>query len=1508
MSMMIFGLGTYYSRAKLHHYEAQQESDSTSAEYGRSEKDKESKFASSSLVFVFVYVIVLGIVLLGANFNSQIFNNWSHLSIVDIVQLVAAILITFFMPGYALTVIGLQKFRLGPISMLILIYLSSILISSLIGYSLPLYFDIPIAHGKSIILSINTAILIAFIINYLFKHKIHSLHKSRFSVTISRKPLRFVKNRSSELLVFGGLFMILIVYGYYLFGGVTVGDQWFHQGRASLFITGSIREAALTGADDSYNPPLHSSLIAIITLLSGVPIVNAYASIAFLNIMYLFAFYYFFSRWVPHTLQRSNLIATTLFATSSGFGWVYLLGLTATTDPVVSQNSVLNTIVSTEPFDVFQPTNFFPTAHPEFSTALIYIALPAGLFLLGLIRERFQSRVTLTAIVTAISFLGILSHYEFYLFIIVGSILPLFFSLKKGSFIYLGFFIALCSVFIINTFSPAKYYTSIVIFPGFSLLYLGAIFVGGTWVLYIMKKYLVSIIGQIQKPLKKIASNTIKHESDRRYNIRIAISLLIIAAISYGYLLCFLILGHLSLNDIISQSAGYGGPYNVPWYLYPLKLGITGALGTASVLSYIFRRFEKEIFVFGIIGLVALLCGPYYDEHRFSKYILLGMSGFAAILLYKILVWSSRKISVLSGIIIPAVMLVASLSSFIYIGFNSLILETGDFTHTLGRRDFPESEMSMFKILSDKLDIESNRYNILTFADEYSNLDDGLMGQLQAFVGLPSNIIYQNPLTMNMSHLDSFYHLLADSGIKYIILPKQDIRINAELTEPVAFALDHFSIIYQNKKYVVLEVPKLGPVTNSIGNDIALVYDQDKKDGVFPSTANVTNQLVYNNSTFNFDGKTNFVVVERGNKTERVILSDYDSSKGISIPSYTIATNYSTNYLELGLKILNENNNKSSVAGIEWIEDDGKRYHLLLSDQGLRLFEKNDKVENKDYAKLVYENIQFGKKLLTDYTVKLERFGNSIDVFLNDRLVISMPTIAEINKNVRISHVAITSTNSTVEFTPIKIGHVSNQTIDFTKAYHDYYYPLTIAALSENGYDLFSDNDMSAFSKKELFLTFDPTNWDNTTFSQYLEYVNNGGKLIVLNSDFIDGKFGKLISLNPSVNNTGNFDSITSKNNQSIDISGDVMGYNIEQSPDITVISNYVDKANNTVAPFIIKKTFSYGGEMLLVNSEGLFKSLSKTPRSNFQLLSNISKMMELHTSNDRFSNNISRDITAQQLRVIGNLDLSGNISLRTSSLLLPELEGSSKNMHAERIVFVAKAHNQTNVFNNITFNKLELVGTNEIAISSKGTISLPSKYSENEYISFNFPGKLDIIVSQNDNKPNLVKFVAVKGLPTKSFDLTNVSVSFHNVSQGSAQKSILVLVKDPVVKATGHIGLKGTNFDRYFRNYAIPLNVPGELNTQLDFVDDYEQSFSNGTTKMQYITFLKDISINRTKQDNGINIQFPGDISPYAKNQGPQIPIKQSLFSLKGILFLLIILLVTLMASITLTKLKTIT
>jgi hypothetical protein len=54
-------------------------------------------------------------------------------------------------------------------------------------------------------------------------------------------------------------------------------------------------------------------------------------------------------------------------------------------------------------------------------------------------------------------------------------------------------------------------------------------------------------------------------------------------------------------------------------------------------------------------------------------------------------------------------------------------------------------------------------------------------------------------------------------------------------------------------------------------------------------------------------------------------------------------------------------------------------------------------------------------------------------------------------------------------------------------------------------------------------------------------------------------------------------------------------------------------------------------------------------------------------------------------------------------------------------------------------------------------------------------------------------------------------------------------------------------------------MDEKGKLNTKLDFVHNYKQSYIDGTTTTQYVTHLRSISINSIVDNDNIRIELPG-------------------------------------------------
>ena len=166
----------------------------------------------------------------------------------------------------------------------------------------------------------------------------------------------------------------------------------------------------------------------------------------------ILTFYFFVRTWLPARTKKAALIAATLFMLSSGFGWIYVIQL-AMSDLYHSQTSILEIfrIATLKAFDLNLANTFFATPHPSPHGI---IALPAGFLLLTLLKINITGKLKYVFIFL-VTTVGIMSHDEFYLFILISSVLLLIYQLNKSSYYFLVFIVFNC-VCLFNRYVPSS--------------------------------------------------------------------------------------------------------------------------------------------------------------------------------------------------------------------------------------------------------------------------------------------------------------------------------------------------------------------------------------------------------------------------------------------------------------------------------------------------------------------------------------------------------------------------------------------------------------------------------------------------------------------------------------------------------------------------------------------------------------------------------------------------------------------------------------------------------------------------------------------------------------------------------------------------------------------------------------------------------------------------------------------------------------------------------------------
>ena len=1465
MASLSFGLTRYYTTQYEKNIGAQSETDDLGGISGNPsvENEKNIHGSISNITFVIVYSILLVVCSFSIPTLDVVYTSWNLLDITNIIELAAGIMLCFFMPGYAVISLVIKNYRTNPLLKILLGYLCSMLITGLTVYFLAIYFDSNIDQLKFLLISVYLAILVAFVVYYRIYRIIFSsdsnIHRLCHQVVSNiGNTQAILRANLSEFVVFTSLFALLIISTYYLYGGVTIGDQWYHQNRAIYFMYGNFKELVITNGDQTYTPLL-SSLLAGLTSISGVPLVNAYASIAFLNMTAVIAFYYFCRTWFPSSKKRAALFASSLFVIASGFGWMYILHL-AGTNPVDSQINSISYFVEEKirVSDIRLSANFMIAAFPDFSTGLTLVSLPAGFVLLGLVYVKFRNKISYITVLSLISILGILFHDEFYMFIIVSSLLPLIYNLKKKSYVYFAFLIAFASAYIIDGMLPIKYFTANRVF-GMSVIELNLIFTLVTLLLYLLRqnwhRYFTFISISSFQFTNKLTSF--------RFKIHFIPKIVLVSTLVYISTLCFIVWSQLPANyvDVHTQS------YNTPWYLYPMRLGLVGLVAIAYILSYLFKRFEREVFVFGIIIIIALFAGPYYNEQRFNKYVMAGMIGFASLLIFQILDFMANKKPVLNGIIIGSIVITASLSTLMYIGYNGLVIESQDYTHALGRRNFPSSdELSVLDIMRYKIQGSSNHNNIATFPNEYNFREGDIISKLHAFSGLPLRKAIQTQYILNASTLDSFYHLLELSNTGYVMIPTNTMN-QSTLTDPMQFALKNFQQVSKNDDYLVLDVPSVqGPSTASEGT-VGIIHEKDKS---LSSTVSEKEKLQVNNRTFDFEkDTTKFMQIQKDNQTEKASLYGYKKNGGKTFWTKDLGRE-GLNYIELRLRTLDESKTGKGISGIKWSE--GNRiYFVSLSDKGLQLREQTT---NDDKTLLLIQNSQVKNNVGMWYLLKIQILNNSINVYVDNILKAKVHRNLPDESALGASKVGINSENNVVEFEPIQIGKIGLSQEDHAIRNYKDSYPLTILALSRSEYSSYADDDHSIFSNNAIILPFDRQDLNDELFNHLLNYTKWGGTLVVINSDDkYEGRFSRLFSIEPIANNTEEFARIASdvKHGVILNVSGTLKDIKIKPSPELNVIASYRNNDSRDIVPFAIEKHVSDKGRIIYINAVGYFDAIFTNPKKYFLSLGNFSGLFELDPNRTMGKRNVSEPIK----RFIGDVRMVGKISTNASSFSM-DSNSSSSDVSVKNISISDRYGNLKKHFENLSIIDIKPSGRHELLINSTGKIMLPSTDSQHDYVEMSLPNNFNMTIKLLNDKNTYLEIITNNSNSSiNTIRVNNGSkIDFYKVRSESPKLGFVpILLKRPEILVNGSVSFDKTNFYGQEIDDYTPLNVSGQVKAKFDIIDDFKEPFRNGT-KIQYLGYLGSLSFDGKRNQLKQEFELPGDISSEIKKRGLGVPL----------------------------------
>ena len=1426
ISIIIFGLSAYYGKERV------------ILQYTNNRSQVGSNKSILNFLFVAIYITSIIFVFLSQD-NLQSFVSWQKITPLDFVKIGFVIGISIFMPGYGLISILEGKPKLGYLPKFLLSYIFSILITALVAY-ITASIGLGFSNINIILGSINLVILCLFIYIKILDRGSPTAFDHIYFPKISFLA-ELLKRKTPELLVFTGLFILIVTSTYYLYNGTIIGDQWFHNGRALQFLTDTYRDYSLLRLNDPY-PPLFSAFLGGFFHLSGMPTVNAYVSINFLNFMPIPAFYYFFVKWIP-TKKKAALLATTLFTLSSGYGWMYVLNLAVHDYTGLTAAAVLEIFhtATIKTFDISIPNSFINVGHPDITSGLIVISLPAGFVLLGLLREKMSNLRSVS--IFAMIILVYLFHQEFGLFVIVAIVLYILYRCDGGKYFFIGALIGFSTISLVALLSPDDFYRSQQVYGnlyanGIPIIAIYFLLIPSGWALYSS-----NILYKVHLP-RRLSSIFTKRMN--KSLVRFILGVTAVSLVSYLYILSFIVWDdQLPLFDVRIHTEEFT---IVPWHFYPLRLGIIGLVGLAYVLSYTFKKFEKEVFVFGILAIVAFLIGPVYDESRSNKYIMSAMAGFASLLIYKILltVNQSRK-QILSGLIISIFVVSGSLSILMYISYVALALEhpTPEFEKMLPKRFFPSnSEFKLINFLRANID---PRFDNIALPEQKLRVDTGgIFSQLQYFAGIPPTRLLMSPSTLQEPTLEGLYNLLDYANTRFILLQKDGKYIKG-ISEVLKFALDNFERVYEDKNYAVLSVPHLSPPSD--GGDIALISPKSLNNYSVPSL--VTNR------TLDYD--RDFTTLNRSLEKDRTVTLSGETTLWSNVTQDKI------NYIEARFKVIGDRKTDNH-GGIAFKYGDKAYNAFIRPDRGLFISYPGGK-------ELTSESL--GNVDQKWNTIKVVDMDGKINIFLNDVLQVR---VAKPFPKASISNVGINSFNSIAQFEPIVIGTTQKPaaTSDTIHSQHGYYYPLTALALSKLKYDSFVEGDLSAFSKKNIILPFDPIDP-----RIYLESANKGKTIIVLNSDEdFRGGFSNFLCIQPEKEAEKYYDSIGSSVGRAIEVSGTVKNIKINCSGSI-VKSFYMEGGQESV-PFEIEKEYG-NGKIIFVNLLPYFTSISRDPERLSSTLKDVIPALKLNLIDknipalrlshidQNYGNNTMLEALPSS-RFVGNLSISGQVNINSSSLLLPTddfyaetISTRKQNEKDNHLLLPSSSISNKSNFNGLHIRDLKIYGAYDASVNSDNLSYLPSLSKSFSvpygYIEFDLPVSSNMTIKLGGGNQSSAEFllgedkvpiritdgvIEFKGINRTHLLSSNNNSNFNQSPNDfdASHTNMPILMKRPEVKSVnGSISFKELHSNNpYIPDLPWVSGVPLQINgsTTILKLNHVSKDPDSVTRRMTYFDWIE--------------------------------------------------------------------
>lgn len=745
------------------------------------------------VLFIFSFLTVIFI----PSLSDLIFINWISIPVPNWIRFITGISLVTLWPGYfMLKLLDRRDSRIkSALDRLVLSYVVSVFLSIILGIInvyCKRYFSASFAEKQ--VLGLDALLFTAFLASN-FKHVMNKQSK--------HVRTDFKMDSSHIILILLSVFFLLSYFFIYSSLGninMMIGDLMNHHGATLDILAGRVVDRVA-----AYYPYFHMYL-ANLMITAGLPSANAATLSGFLNLFYILAFYVM-ARAVTGENSGMPALSTVIFTIFNGFEWIYVWYLRLYGD-FPNLYDLLRYVSTKTWYGVMYSS--FRQIYYHAPHTLGFISLFASVYIVkkiidGKKHERYFNLLLFIAISTGI-FCHLVEAYVLAVFLIALMLITQKSEQRRISLILLTYTISFLLVITADSLLLAKVTVRMEITYGLIL--------GLALLMISFSK------SKVHFSLRAIQDLICKFKRFKTLAVFLVLYLMGLSFIVWTT-------SPLSLSYLWEQ--GYG---TIPWYYYPLKLGVVGflALGSIAMINVSQRKETKFLVLSGILilALAKLLSLANtslfwigFREFRLVPHLLIPLSIMSAYCLSELTKWIRYPLLLSNRHYNYRKLVATSLLALVFIaGVCTTILQVQFWSNVI-TDPFPSSVLNVspedFEVLNFIKDHINGRILVL-YTSSSAFVLSYKMYNLAGRVYGPRWALLEDWYGFNVSDMinpeSTLYILRRYLNISYIAVLSKDLpRLNDLLPKNsiVHRLISYSPVVFNNSKLTIFELPYLVP-------------------------------------------------------------------------------------------------------------------------------------------------------------------------------------------------------------------------------------------------------------------------------------------------------------------------------------------------------------------------------------------------------------------------------------------------------------------------------------------------------------------------------------------------------------------------------------------------------------------------------------------------------------------------------------------------------------------------